>query len=290
MVKFLALFTNQFQIDTRSQRHLVRTGSVIAISSVVLSFFPSIIRLSIGLIVWIATIGYTYIVELHIAGQITQVVHLAIDTEVVAVLAVGIIPRSALIERQFSHTVQGVTSIVHLLRHTVAGSLQHNTAAEDSCHITTLNRVQQTTSIEGTESHFIKISQIGRTISIDISLETDGIILFIVKIVTKFLFELIRTQPIVSINRNSCRLSVQCTRHRNRSFCFIVQYKVSTLAVTHTVIGLLGDFFVSTVIVGAIVVDVYFAIAVHHRQVTIAIESARMFGTDGDKVTVVGIA
>ena len=56
--------------------------------------------------------------------------------------------RVLLVQRHLTHTVDGVVSVVHNLRHTVLGTLHHHTAAEHTAEVGTLDGVQQTASID----------------------------------------------------------------------------------------------------------------------------------------------
>ena len=95
MSSLLTLLTDNLQIDSRGKRHLILTGTVIAVTLVPIIHLPCIIGGgSICLIIWIAAVCLTnsrlmfrILCEEHVTGQITQVVHDAVDTKVVTMLA-----------------------------------------------------------------------------------------------------------------------------------------------------------------------------------------------------------
>ena len=79
--------------------------------------------------------------EVHIAGQRTEVVHDTIDTKVVAMFLVLVVAgistthRCLLVQRHLTHTVDGVVGVVHRLRHTVLGTHHHHTATKDTTEV-----------------------------------------------------------------------------------------------------------------------------------------------------------
>ena len=79
--------------------------------------------------------------EVHIAGQRTEIVHHAIDAEVVAVLLILVVVgissthRCLLVQRDLTHTVDGVVGIVHCLGHTVLGTHHHHTTTKDAAEV-----------------------------------------------------------------------------------------------------------------------------------------------------------
>ena len=106
---------------------------------------------------------YAYLVaEVDVAGQRTEVVHDVVDAEVVAVDGVGRRgisgdDRPLLVERHLAHTVDGVVGVVHLLGHTVLGTLHHHAAAEHATEVGTLDGVHQTTGIDGQHTALLPV-------------------------------------------------------------------------------------------------------------------------------------
>ena len=62
-----------------------------------------------------------------------------------------------LVQRHFTHTVDGVVGIVHLLRHTVLSALHHHTASPHTTEVGTLNGVHQAAGIDGEHSTLLPI-------------------------------------------------------------------------------------------------------------------------------------
>ena len=89
--------------------------------------------------------------EVHIAGQGSQVVHDTVNTKVVAVHLVVSISiacgRIHLVQRYLTYTVDGVVGIVHFLWHTVLGTLHHHATTEHSAEVGTLDGVHDTAGI-----------------------------------------------------------------------------------------------------------------------------------------------
>ena len=69
----------------------------------------------------------------------------------------------------------------------------------------------------------------------------------------------------------------------------VVQLVVGCLTIRQFMIVIDGNFLGNAVVVGTIVCDVQLTVAINQRQVTIAIETTRMTGTQRDKVTVIDI-
>ena len=92
------LFGSQLQINTRSQCQMVMTGTIVAGLVVLMRLFPLVeglthtLRFQVGIMFSIC-VGCTHVRELHITSQGTKVVHIAVDTEIVAVN--GIVSRIA---------------------------------------------------------------------------------------------------------------------------------------------------------------------------------------------------
>ena len=70
--------------------------------------------------------------------------------------------RMLLVERQFTHTVDGVVDVLTYLGHTVLGTLQHHAGAEHAAEVGTLDGVQQTAGIDGTETVRFEIGRVLR--------------------------------------------------------------------------------------------------------------------------------
>ena len=91
-VRALYFLRVQLQIHTRSQCHLVQTGTVVAFTFLDILFLPVVIglvvsaRRTISICIGIVGTANVFIChEMYVAGQCTQIVHDVIDTKVVAV-------------------------------------------------------------------------------------------------------------------------------------------------------------------------------------------------------------
>ena len=73
------------------------------------------------------------------------------------------------------------------------------------------------------------------------------------------------------------------------SLTSVLQGEVSALTVGEAIIFLQTDVIRHAVVVGTVVGNVQFAVAVDQRQVTVAIKTAYMLRTDGDEVAVIDI-
>ena len=93
-------------------------------------------------------VGYACVRKEHVTGQVAKVVHDIVDAEVVAVTGVRICRIRHLVQRDLTHTVDGVIGIVSHRRHTVLCSLQHEAAAEHTHHVGTLDGVDQAAFID----------------------------------------------------------------------------------------------------------------------------------------------
>ena len=212
--------------------------------------------------------------EEHVAGEVTQVVHDTVDTEVVSVGGIiAINRRLLLVKRQFSHTVDGIACVVGLLRHTVAGTLEHDTTTPDGCHVATLDGVQQTTGVDRAEAELIKVSHVGRAIF------TDEL-----RVLEK-VFKLVGGHT----PSGTVRLVVLIP-DSHALLHTVVQYEVGALTVAHAVVRLLGDGLISAVVVGTIVTNMQLAPTIDECQVTITIEATHMLCAESDEVAVVDIA
>ena len=167
----------QFQIYARCQSHLVITVTIVTCAISTVGLFPlfecggaigiimSVNGYSLLIGTLVAVVCYTYAsVEIHIAGQSTEIVHQAIDTEVVAMVVCGTLYTTycifLLVERNLTHTVDGVSLIVNDFRHTVLGTLHHHATAEHTTEISTLDGVHRTTGIYGTYTVLLPINWI----------------------------------------------------------------------------------------------------------------------------------
>ncbi len=90
------------------------------------------------------------IIEIYIAGKCPQVVHIAVDTEVVAVV-------SFLVQRYLTNTVDGIFDAVRFGKHTVVCSLHYHTAAPYTAEVGTLKGVQHTSGVCGSFAKFFPI-------------------------------------------------------------------------------------------------------------------------------------
>ena len=162
------LLSGDFQIDTRCQRHLVMTVSIVAGLVLDMLLLPVIERsltvyfaVGITLIQIIGIVGLTHICEMHVAGQGTQVVHHIVDTKVVSVPVFLVVFRTTfsngqvarnlrihLVQRHLTYTVDGIVGVVCFLRHTVLSTLHHHSTTENTAQVSTLDTIHQTTGID----------------------------------------------------------------------------------------------------------------------------------------------
>ena len=70
------------------------------------------------------------------------------------------------------------------------------------------------------------------------------------------------------------------------SLCLILQFEVGSLTVVEPLVFVVADGTVQVVVVGAVVGDVQFAVAVNQRQVTVAIEATHAVAANGHQVFV----
>ena len=113
---------NQLKEHTRGKCHLVVTRSGVTLLVGLVSLFPVVVGSSA---VSITRVCSAHMIHLHVAGKVAQTVHKTVDAEIVAVsCCIGGID---FLQRQLTHTVDGVALFVLHLRHTVEGSLQHHT-------------------------------------------------------------------------------------------------------------------------------------------------------------------
>ena len=267
---------DDFEIDTRSQGHLVLARTIVAVALAGMGLLPLEIGSSaVGLISRTCFhIGGTHIGELHIAGEVAEVVHHAVDAKVVAMKLILIgrvtaVQRRGTVKRNLAHTVDGVVGVVGLLGHTVAGTLKHHTAAPNAHEVGTLEGVQQTTGIDGAEAGFYPIGCIVITYTRTSTIE---------EIVVLFRCQLSTWIIILSILVGTMGLT------------FEFQLEIGTFAVVQFMIFLNGDVVRETIEVGTIVADGQFAEAIDEGEVAVAIETADMLRTDGDEVAVIDVA
>ena len=90
LVRWCTVLSSQLQIDTRSQGHLIEGCTVVAITFLQMTRFPVII----GIVIVYIGLSFVHvsarIVKVYVTGQCSQIVHTAIDTEVVAMK--GLLP------------------------------------------------------------------------------------------------------------------------------------------------------------------------------------------------------
>ena len=76
-----------------------------------------------------------------------------------------------LVERYLTHTVDGVVSMVHYLRHTVLSTLHHHAATEDTAEVGTLDGIHQTSCIDRQYSVLLPVTRsrigVNRTVAIE---------------------------------------------------------------------------------------------------------------------------
>ncbi len=169
--------------------------------------------------------------------------------------------RSLFVQRQFPHTVNRIYRSIAHISHTVLRPLQHQARPIHTTHVGTLNRVQQTTSIDGAETELFPIGFISIFIGKMI------VILF-----TNSIFSLI----LFAINLHSL-------------LTLIFQLKISTLTIRHFLIFSQSDLRIQPIVVSAVVGNVQLTITIHHRQVATTIETTRMLRAHRDEVAVIDI-
>ena len=153
------------------------TATIVTSTIAYVGLFPLIIGSSfifIGLIIncnWsfvfscINIISHSDFIERDVTGQGTEVVHDAVDTEIVAVHDVVSIRiasgRIHLVQRYLTDTVDGVVGVVYYLRHTVLSTLHHHTAAKDTAEVSTLDGIHDTSGIDGYDTIFLPNGRVG---------------------------------------------------------------------------------------------------------------------------------
>ena len=276
----LAGLVDDFQIDAGGECYHILTRTVVAVLLLGLALLPvpvgsGSIRLAVDCYLvaspyLVLGVCDTYGVECDIAGEVAEVVHDAVDTEVVAVQHIflgRIVAALCLraVQGHLAHTVDGVVGVVGFLGHAVAGTLEHHTAAPDTHEVGTLHGVQQTSGIERAEAGFLPI---GFVAVIGCSLEDFLVFGF---------FESVSLRVGLLVV-SECLLAL------------ILQLEVGTFAVALLMVLLQGNLVLEAVEVGAVVGDVQLAEAIHEGEVAVAVETADVLRTDGDEVAVVHVA
>ena len=281
-----ALLRGQLQIDAGGQRHLVMAVTIVTLALVVELQLPVVVGGSaILLFIGIALVGGSVgvigdadsIVEIDIAGESTEEVHDAVDTEVVAMFLVLLIARitrayrDLLIQRHLTHTVDGVVGVVNGLRHTVLSTLHHHAAAEDAAEVSALHGVHRTAGIARADTVLYPIFRIGFAIVLDHPLYAikDGQHL---------------------IGRDGGTYSVGLFGIVGTLLLtLITNLVVGGLAVGEGVVLCQRNLGCDMVVVRAVVGDVQLAVAIDQRQVAVAIQTTDASTTDGDEVAVIDI-
>ena len=266
----LAGFAYQFEVYARGECHLVGRRAVVAALLGLVGYFERFPRR--GAIAFEAFLGRcAHIDHLHVAGQVAEVVHHAVDAEVIAVDGIFCIGVAGggwlLVQRQLAHAVDGVLGVVGLLGHTVKGTLQHQSATEDAHEVGPLDGVQQSAGPDGAEALLHPVGVVG------ILRSRAGEQLFVV------LFRQLVANTIALAFFVGTRLLADEP-----------QLEVGTLSVVQCFVLLEGDVVGHVVVVGAVVGDVQSAVSVDEGQVAVAVESAGVLGAYGDEVTVVEVA
>ena len=249
---------------------------------------------SVGLRVGVVGGAHT-LIEAHVAGQCTEVVHNVVDAEVVAVLVAlrpyGIAGSGhCLVERHLAHTVDGVVGEVHGFRHTVLGTLHHHAAAEDTAEVGTLDAVHQSAGIARAHTVLLPICRVGNPLAGGIGDDK-------VDIAVLDTFE--QREEVVGSNRRGFRTVVGIVARARRIAravlvgtaldTQIAQFVVGRLAGWQGVIGVDVYLALYVIVVSAIVGDVQASVAVDEGQVSVAVKTARMTRTECDEVAVVDV-
>ena len=205
------------------------------------------------------------------------------------------------VQRYLTHTVDSIYGLIAHIGHTVDGSLQHQTATKHTTEVGTLNGIQQTSRIDGTETEtfpirFPKLWFLMICIQSIILIYSNGssCSIFISTIVISllaYIFFMISIYIIVVLffcySGRTCFISIVTIGIIYLTQ--ILQLKISTFAVGQFIVFFQRNLLIHTIVVGTIVGDVQLTIATHHRQVATAIEAASMLGTHGDKVMMIDI-
>ena len=304
----LAALACNLQEHAGSQCHLVGAGSVVAVGKVALC--PLIVIVtgsSIGRIRF--GVRRADGIEEHVAGEVPEEVHHAIDAEVVAValirlffffgvflfaivgvflfaiVIVGYFFRVScichLVQRHLAHTVDGVVGEVSLRGHTVLCALQHKAAAEHAHHVGTLDGVDEAPFVDVLHFRCLPIIFIGRAV----------------------LFENIIGRAVLFENISSCKQVADVIVYQFVA-CFIV---VAVLVcagllafIVELVVGLLarieclkfcfGKRGLQSIEVSTVVGNVQFSVAIDEGQVAVAVDTADVLAADADEVEAVDVA
>ena len=275
-IVFLILRTvlgSQFQEHTRGQCHLVGALTLVTVTTGVLRRLIGIIG---STVCRSGTVAINIVAtEFNVAGQVTEIVHKTVYSEIVAMSGItaririreacSCSYRMLLVEREFTHTIDGIVDVLAHLSHTVLRALEHHTRTKHTTEVSTLNSIQQTTCIDRAE-----------TVRLEIVLHLIGDSLVAQKIQILFL-----RQALIFLIFHAVDGHIVLT--------LIFQLEVSTLTVREPAVLIDGDGLLQAVIVGAIVGDVQLTVAVNHRKVSTTIDTTGMLGSNGDEVTVIDI-
>ena len=137
-------------------------------------------------------------------------------------------------------------------------TLQYHTATKDTHEVGTLQRIQQTSGIDGTETCQFPI----------------GLLFFGHSVIV------LRRYPFVLGNRSAKRRRGVPVR------TIILQLEVGTFTVGQFKVIFIRYVIRHTIVVGTIVGNIQLAIAIYEGQVTVAVETTDMLCADGDEVAV----
>ena len=156
------LLSGQLQKDTRGQGQLVIAVTIVAHTVVFMQYLPFFeclcrtIRLETRILLSICIGSANGIIKVHIAGQSTKVIHIAVDAKIVAVHLINacLVRFLHFVQRNLTHTVDGIELAVFLVRHTVTRALHHHTTTEDTTEVGTLDGIHDTACIGGNHTFF----------------------------------------------------------------------------------------------------------------------------------------
>ena len=179
-------------------------------------------------------------------------------------------------KRELADAVDGVAGVVDDVGHTVAGPLQHQSAAVDASQVGALQRVEQSAGVDGAHTVELPVGSGSRF--------SDGLV-FVGQVHEFVLVDLVAHVVAVVGDAQVVLAAVEGAQTG------VAQSEVGALAVGQLVqIVFVGDFLLQSVVVGAVVGHVQLAVAVDERQVAAAVESAGVLGADGDEVAAVDVA
>ena len=256
-----AILRSQFEEHTRGKRHLVMTRSGITLTAVRVGCLPVVIALAVGIV----RVGGARIGHQHIAGEVAQIVHHAVDAEIVAVY----VSRRCrdLLKRQLTHTVDGKVSLVLHLSHTVTCSLKHHAASNHANEVGTLQSVEQSACVNRAYSGFFPVL----SYLLQISRRCRQFLIFVLIYFFAHAVSLICYAVAVGASREIFQT-------------LVAQTEVCTLTVGEFIVLFSRYLRLQVIVVGAVVRDMQLTIAVNKRQVAATVESAHMLGADGDEV------